>query len=112
MGGVAGLVEGFRARSGEVAFLDRLDDLRGRLIISMAALLIGTGVGFYVAAWPIRFQVPRGTLALPLFGTVSLGGWSVNLDILAFAIAPIRPYLGDQRLKYLNPMDPFFITLK
>jgi sec-independent protein translocase protein TatC len=85
VGGLAGLVAGFRARSAEVSFLDRLDDLRGRLIGSLLAVAVGTGIGFYLA---------------------------VTFDVLGVFTAPIKPFLGGEKLKYLSPTDPFFITLK
>jgi sec-independent protein translocase protein TatC len=85
MGGIAGLVEGLRARSGEESFLDRLDDFRGRLIASLAVFGVATAIGFYL---------------------------SVTFDVLGIFTAPIQPFLGGERLKYLSPTDPFFITLK
>lgn len=36
----------------------------------------------------------------------------MNFGVLSVLIDPIRPYLGGTRLKYLNPMDPFFVTLR
>jgi sec-independent protein translocase protein TatC len=81
----SGVVEGFRARSGEATFLDRLDDVRGRLISSLVVLLVLTVAGFYVA---------------------------MSYDVLGIFTAPIQPYLGGERLKYLSPTTPFFITLK
>jgi sec-independent protein translocase protein TatC len=82
---VGELVEGFRKRSGEQTFLDRLDDVRGRLIGSVVAVVIGTGIGFYLV---------------------------LNFDVLGVFTAPIVPFLGGEKLKYLSPTDPFFITLK
>jgi sec-independent protein translocase protein TatC len=112
MGAFAGLADGFRARSGEKTFLDRLDDVRGRLIGSIVVVVLTTLLGFFVSAWPIRLQVPRWTLDLPALRSFQLGGWTVDLDVLAFFIAPVEPYLAGERLKYLSPTDPFFITLK
>lgn len=85
MSGVAAFVESFRSRSAGVSFLDRLDDIRGRMIWSLVAVAVGTGIGFYL---------------------------SVTYDVLGVLTAPIQPYLGGERLKYLSPTDPFFITLK
>lgn len=112
MGAFAGLVDGFRSRSGEKTFLDHLDDLRARLITSLVVVILTTLLGFYVAAWPVRFEIPRWSLGLPALGAIQLGGWTINLDVLAFFIAPVEPYLGGERIKYLSPTDPFFITLK
>lgn len=68
----------------EMPFLDHLEELRWRIIWSLAALLIGTGAGFWLVT---RF------------------------DVLGLLIRPITPFLHGTRLKYLNPTDPFFITL-
>lgn len=38
--------------------------------------------------------------------------FAMNYPILSLLIDPIRPYLGGGRLRYLSPMDPFFVTLK
>lgn len=85
MGAVAGLIDGFRNRSAGVGFLDRLDDVRARLIWALVVLMIGVLVGFYLV---------------------------VNFDVLGIFTRPIIPYLNGERLKYLSPTDPFFITLK
>lgn len=112
MSAVTGIVDGFRARSGEKTFLDHLDHVRSRLIISVLVLIITTGVGFVVAAWPFTVQVPRWTMDLGALGALQIGGWSVRFDVLAMFVAPIEPYLNGEKLKYLSPTDPFFITLK
>jgi len=80
-----GVFEGFRARSGEKSFLDRLEDVRGRLIASVVAVVICTGIGFYM---------------------------SMNYDVLGIFTAPIQPFLNGERIKYLSPVDPFVVTLK
>lgn len=85
MSGVAGIIEGFRQRSGEKTFLDRLDDLRGRLIRCALLITVASGGGFYLA---------------------------MRYDVLGIFTAPVQPYLNGERLKYLSPMDPFFVTLK
>jgi sec-independent protein translocase protein TatC len=112
MSAIAGLVDGFRARSGEKTFLDRLDDLRGRLIGSIVVVVVMTLLGFYAAAWPITLRIPRWNFALGPLGPFDIGGWTIDLDVLAFFVAPIEPYLNGQKLRYLSPTDPFFITLK
>lgn len=66
-------------------FLDHLEELRWRLIWSLLAIAVGTLVGWFLVT---RF------------------------DVLGLLIRPIRPLLGDGRLGYLSPMDPFFVTLR
>jgi len=85
MARVGALIEGIRSRSGEASFLDRLDDVRRRLIGSLAAVAIASGIGFYLV---------------------------LNYNVLGIFTAPIQPFLGGEKLKYLSPTDPFFITLK
>ncbi len=84
-GPFTGMVGAFRRRSGDVGFLDRLDDVRGRLIASIIALIVTTIAGFYLV---------------------------LNYDVLGIFTAPMVPYLGDGKLKFLSPMDPFFISMK
>src|SRR5829696_132395 len=73
------------APAGEMPFLDHLEELRWRLIWSLAAVLVCA-----VAGW---FLVTR-------------------LDVLGLLVEPIKPFLHGTRLKYLSPTEPFFITLK
>src|SRR5436190_23360976 len=69
----------------EMPFLDHLEELRWRIIWSLAALIVGALLGFWLVT---RFNV------------------------LGLLIRPIQPFLGGTRLKYLSPTDPFFLTLK
>lgn len=66
-------------------FLDHLEELRWRLIWSLLAIAVGAGVGWFLVT---RFNV------------------------LGLLIEPIEPMIGDGKLGYLSPMDPFFITLR
>ena len=70
--------------SGEMPFLDHLEELRWRIIWSLLALVVFSGLGFWLV---IRF------------------------DALNILIAPASPYIGD-RLNYLSMTEPFMITLK
>lgn len=85
MSGFSGLIDGFRERSGEMSFLDRLDDVRGRMIRAAVALIVGTAGGFYLA---------------------------MTYNVLGIATAPVMPFLNGERLKYLSPIDPFYVTFK
>jgi sec-independent protein translocase protein TatC len=67
-------------------FLEHLEELRWRIFKALAALVLATGVGFYLI---YRFNV------------------------LELIIAPVQPYLPeDGRLAYLNPVTPFFFIMK
>jgi sec-independent protein translocase protein TatC len=87
MSSIAGMFDGFRARSGDVSFLDRLDQVRAGLIRSLIGVVLTTGLGLYLA---IRFDAV----------------------LLGIVVRPIEPFLAGEKLQYLNPTDPFFITLK
>lgn len=69
----------------EMPFLDHLEELRFRLLWSVAAIAIGTAVGWIVVT---RF------------------------DVLGILSAPIQPYLNGGKLIVLSPYDPFFLTLR
>lgn len=69
----------------EMPFLDHLEELRGRILRSLAALIVGLGIGI----------------------------WAVQEFLLVeFLKAPIAPYLPDGRLVILSPTDPIMILLK
>jgi sec-independent protein translocase protein TatC len=69
----------------EMPFLDHLEELRWRLLWSLLAVVVGTGIGFLLV---------------------------MKLNVLGILIDPIEPFLHGTRLKYLSPTDPFFITVK
>ncbi|HUF13135.1 MAG TPA: twin-arginine translocase subunit TatC [Longimicrobiales bacterium] len=72
--------------AGDMPFLDHLEELRWRILYALIALVIGAIAGFILVT---------------------------EFDVLGLLIAPVEPYLGEgQRLAYLSPTDPFFITLK
>jgi sec-independent protein translocase protein TatC len=66
-------------------FLEHLEELRWRIFRALIALVIGTVVGFIAVYY-----------------------WNV-MELL---VAPVRPFLNGEELKYFNPATPFFITLK
>src|SRR5690625_4580031 len=72
-------------RPDAMPFLDRLEELRARIIRAAVALFIAVGLAFWIAS---------------------------QVDILGILIAPIEPVLGSTKLKYLSPTDPFFIRMK
>jgi sec-independent protein translocase protein TatC len=73
-----------KSQNGEMPFLDHLEELRWRIIYSLAAVVICVGIGFYVT---LRFDLVR---------------------ILA---APILPLLPEHKLFFTHPSDKFSISL-
>ena len=69
--------------AGEMPFLDHLEELRWRIVWSLAALVIGFAVAFTLVA---------------------------KYKLISVLQAPIAPYLPGN-LIYTNPADPFSITL-
>ncbi len=70
----------------EMPFLDHLEELRWRLLWSLAAVVVGFGAGVLVF---------------------------VSLDVMGWLMAPARAVFGDDwRMQGLSPTDPFFILLK
>ncbi|HEX5004004.1 MAG TPA: twin-arginine translocase subunit TatC [Gemmatimonadales bacterium] len=73
------------ASSGEMPFLDHLEELRSRLLKALGAVIVGFGVGFWVVQ---RFE------------------------FVSLLKEPIAPYLTDGRLTVLSPTEPIMIVLK
>ena len=65
-------------------FLDHLEELRWRIIWSLAAIIVGLIVGFILVN---------------------------KYDIIGFLGAPIAPYLNGRKLGYTHPADTFSILL-
>lgn len=74
-----------RAPSGEMPFLDHLEELRYRLLWSLGALVVCMMVAFAVV-------------------------W--RYDVIGFLSTPIQPFLPSGKLIYTHPADPFSIVLK
>ncbi len=74
-----------RNPQGEMPFLEHLEELRWRILYSLLAVMVGTGIGWVVVQ---QFEV---------------------LDLLK---RPIAPYLPDGRLMFTSPTEPFLLTLK
>jgi sec-independent protein translocase protein TatC len=65
-------------------FLDHLEELRWRILWSLVALVVASGLGFWLV---MRF------------------------DVIHLLIRPAQPYIGD-KLYFLNLTEPFFVTFK
>ena len=70
--------------SDEMPFLDHLEELRWRIIWSLAALIVSVGVAFWVL---------------------------LQFDVIGVLERPILPYLHGHKLVYTHPGDPFSIVL-
>jgi sec-independent protein translocase protein TatC len=70
--------------TGEMPFLDHLEELRWRIIWSLGALVVGFALGFTIV---------------------------VKLQLIRVLQAPIAPLLAGNKLVYTNPQDPFSIVL-
>src|SRR6266849_5998448 len=70
---------------GEMPFLDHLEELRWRILYSLAAIIVGTLAGWWVVQ---------------------------NFDVIGLLMRPIAPLLPGSRLLFTSPTDPFFIVLK
>jgi sec-independent protein translocase protein TatC len=73
-----------KAPSGEMPFLDHLEELRWRIIYALAAVLVGVGLGFFLAT---------------------------KIDIVAVLAQPILPLLPEHKLVFTHPSEGFTIIL-
>jgi len=70
--------------SAEMPFLDHLEELRWRIIWSLAALMVSVGIAFWVM---------------------------MQFDVIGLLEKPILPFLNGHKLVYTHPGDPFSIVL-
>ena len=76
---------GPKAPGAEMPFLDHLEELRWRILWSIAALLGGMIVAFLLVT---------------------------RVDVIGFLQAPILPYLQGHKLVYTHPGESFGIVMK
>ena len=76
-----------RNERGEMPFLDHLEELRWRILGSLIAVIVGTGLGFWLVVY---------------YGAIEL------------LLRPVRAARGDPTLQliYLSPADPFFVSIR
>jgi sec-independent protein translocase protein TatC len=74
-----------KSSSGEMPFLDHLEELRWRIIYSLAALVVGIGIGFAV---------------------------TIKFDLLQILQLPVLPYLRGNHLVYTHPGDTFSVLMQ
>jgi sec-independent protein translocase protein TatC len=100
----------------EMSFLEHLQELRKRLIISFIALFIGMAV-----AWPLTHTVERfiqRPLREPSFTqklNYHISSWATrtfpNLSE-RLGLKPEPPKVTPHRLNYMAPLEPFFVQVK
>src|ERR1700712_5477779 len=73
-----------KPESGEMPFLDHLEELRWRIIYSLGAALVCIGIGFWIA---------------------------LQFDVVGILAAPILPQLKEHKLVYTHPAEGFTIIL-
>ena len=73
-----------QSETGEMPFLDHLEELRWRIIYSLVALLVSVGLGFWV---------------------------SVKFDAVGILAAPIKPLIPEHKLVYTHPSEGFTVIL-
>lgn len=100
----------------EMSFLEHLQELRKRLIVSCIALFIGMAV-----AWPLAHTVERfiqRPLREPSFtqkANYQISSWVARtFPNLAerVGLKPEPPQVTPHKLNYMAPLEPFFVQMK
>lgn len=99
-----------------MSFLDHLQELRQRLIVSLVALFIGMAV-----AWPLAHTVER-FIQRPLREPSLTQKWQYDMSSWAartfptlarqVGLDPKPPQVTPHKLNYMAPLEPFFVQMK
>jgi sec-independent protein translocase protein TatC len=99
-----------------MSFLEHLEELRKRLIISVIALVICTGI-----AWPLVPTVQQ-FITKPLQEPSVTQKWSYVMEswmVKKFpqvskrlGLEPTEPKVIPHKLNYMAPLEPFFVQMK
>ncbi|HTE44849.1 MAG TPA: twin-arginine translocase subunit TatC [Gemmatimonadaceae bacterium] len=73
-----------KSTSGEMPFLDHLEELRWRIIYSLAAVIVSIGIGFFV---------------------------SLRFDVVGILAQPILSHIPEHKLVYTHPSEGFTVIL-
>ena len=73
-----------KATTGEMPFLDHLEELRWRIIYALAAVLVCVGIGFFIAS---------------------------QFDVVGLLARPVLPLIPEHKLVYTHPSEGFTIIL-
>ncbi len=98
-------------------FLEHLEELRRRLIVSIVAVVLGTGI-----AWPLVPTVQQ-FITRPLQEPSITQEWHYSLETFllrkfpgaarSFGLEkPEPPQMTPHRLNYMAPLEPFFVQMK
>jgi sec-independent protein translocase protein TatC len=100
----------------EMSFLEHLNDLRQRLIVSFVALFIAMTISWPLAPTVQRFiQRPLNEPSLTQHLQYSLSSWMTSsYPRLAakLGLKPEPPQVVPHKLNYMAPLEPFFVQMK
>jgi sec-independent protein translocase protein TatC len=99
-----------------MSFMDHLEELRKRLVISFIALVIGMAV-----AWPLVPAVQH-FMQRPLQEASITQKWYYSMQTWAaqkypeltrsLGVKPVPPKVEPHKLNYMAPLEPFFVQMK
>ncbi len=100
----------------EMSFFEHLNDLRKRLIVSLAALFVAMMISWPLAPTVQRFiQRPLTEPSLTQHMQYAVSSWiAASFPRLAakLGLKPDPPQVVPHRLNYMAPLEPFFVQMK